>query len=108
VPCPFLKRRGHCLKEARCDFLHKRVLTVTSGSKFQWKCDKRSPPYTTIRQVTNSLFLSTPNALSPPPPAISVPIYTLIIIITIYIVQITLKYDQMRFTIKIKIVKNYN
>ena len=22
VPCPFLKNRGYCLKETRCDFLH--------------------------------------------------------------------------------------
>ncbi len=26
VPCPFLKKRGHCLKGDKCDFLHKFTL----------------------------------------------------------------------------------
>ena len=35
VPCPFLKRKGHCLKGLRCDFLHKNVLPAVCGPKIQ-------------------------------------------------------------------------
>ena len=35
VPCPFLKRKGHCLKGPRCDFLHNNVLLTVCGPKIQ-------------------------------------------------------------------------
>ena len=35
MPCPFLKRKGHCLKGPRCDFLHKNVLPAACGPKIQ-------------------------------------------------------------------------
>ena len=31
VPCPFLRRRGYCLKGSRCDFLHNDTPSSTSG-----------------------------------------------------------------------------
>jgi hypothetical protein len=54
VPCPFLKRRGHCLKGDRCDFLHKKVLPVTNGRSFN-----KSVIIHHNQAVTNSLFPST-------------------------------------------------
>ena len=41
VPCPFLKKRGHCLKGDKRDFSHKFTLTtqtrVKSKTKSLWK-----------------------------------------------------------------------
>ena len=35
VPCPFLRRRGYCLKGSRCDFLHNDTQSSTSGAQSQ-------------------------------------------------------------------------
>ena len=37
VPCPFLRRRGYCLKGPRCDFLHNDTQSSTSGVQSQFR-----------------------------------------------------------------------
>ena len=37
VPCPFLCRRGYCLKGPRCDFLHNDTQSSTSGVQSQFR-----------------------------------------------------------------------
>ena len=43
VFCPFLKRKGHCLKGSRCDFSHKFTPFNERGSKFQQNSLERFP-----------------------------------------------------------------
>ena len=43
VFCPFLKRKGHCLKGSRCNFLHKFTSFNERGSKFQRSSFERFP-----------------------------------------------------------------
>lgn len=37
VPCPFVRRRGHCLKGSQCDFLHRNTNSRQSTQKHQWQ-----------------------------------------------------------------------
>ena len=43
VFCPFLKRKGHCLKGSRCDFSYKSTSFNERGSKFQQNSCERFP-----------------------------------------------------------------
>ena len=44
VFCPFLKRKGHCLKGCRCDFSYTFTSFNERGSKFQQNSLERFPP----------------------------------------------------------------
>lgn len=83
VPCPFLKRRGHCLKGSRCDFLHKNVYPTAGWPKFQLNHIKR-PPFPNSNQspfpVNSNYFppirypmIYPPFPKSYPPPIMSPP-----------------------------------
>ena len=67
VFCPFLKRKGHCLKGSRCDFSHKFIPLDERGSKFQHNSFKRFPPVNTYLNRNLPPFPFNPN--SPPPPS---------------------------------------
>jgi hypothetical protein len=57
VACPFLKRRGYCLKGHRCDFLHENVLPGTRGKTSLQKRGERSPPPNMPQCSNNQFFL---------------------------------------------------
>jgi hypothetical protein len=55
VACPFLKRRGYCLKGHKCDFLHENVLPGTRGKTSPQKIGVRSLP-PNMPQCSNNQF----------------------------------------------------
>ena len=59
TPCPFLKRRGYCLKGDSCDFLHKPTTSKVHGQKHQYPPFERtsSPnmPYPNMPYPNNYL-----------------------------------------------------
>ena len=95
VSCPFLKRKGHCLKGSRCDFSHKFIPLDDCGSKFQHNSFKRFPPVNTYpnrnlppfpfnpnfppafrRPTFQPLFQPYHHQYSYPPPLMSIPTRT--------------------------------
>ena len=65
VFCPFLKRKGHCLKGSRCDFSHKFIPLEERGSKLQHNSFRRFPPVNTYPNRNLPPFPFNPNF--PPP-----------------------------------------
>ena len=65
VFCPFLKRKGHCLKGSRCDFSHKFIPLDEHGSKLQHNSFGRFPPVNTYPNRNLPPFSFNPNF--PPP-----------------------------------------
>ena len=65
VFCPFLKRKGRCLKGSRCDFSHKFTPFIERGSKFQQNSLERFPSLIHTLTVTYLLFPSTQTFLLP-------------------------------------------
>jgi hypothetical protein len=67
VPCPFLRKRGYCLKGSRCDLLCNEVQPPRSRSQFQQiPIGAYSPPYVAPPYVHNQTPLSyQPNFFTP-------------------------------------------
>ena len=99
VPCPFLHRKGHCLKGTRCDFSHNDVL-----------------PFNFLTPVTNysthypflKYRLAQPSAVYQPPPLMGFPttsprnrLWTTVTKRQTFLVLI----DQMKLSIQIKPVR---
>ena len=65
VFCPFLKRKGYCLKGSRCDFSHKFTSCNERGLKFQQNSFERFPPVNIHPNSNLTPFPFNPNF--PPP-----------------------------------------
>ena len=75
VPCPFLRRKGHCLKGTRCDFSHNDVLHQPP------QFPQRPLPFNFLTPVTNysthypffNYRVAQPSAVYQPPPLMGFP-----------------------------------
>ena len=65
VFCPFLKRKGHCLKGSRRDFSHKFTPFNKRGSKFQQNSLERFPLLNTYPNTNLPRFPFNPNFPAP-------------------------------------------
>ena len=66
IQCPFLQRRGHCLKGPRCDFSHKNVIPTVHKSNSRQNSIEKTPFYNIPPPDSNQFpFPFNPNHFPP-------------------------------------------
>ena len=66
IQCPFLQRRGYCLKGPRCDFSHKNISATAREPKLRQNCIERNPMYNIPQPNYNQIpFPFYPNYFPP-------------------------------------------